>query len=128
MTQLSEAQHVAVLQEMLQNSLDLAAVSAYFFDHLGDKPSLFTSSAKTENPHLAHLVAGAVTALTGRPCKLAFPTFMHLAKYDLFHGPIRLPKGFATVFFFDKLDLGMVTLAGDDDSLAYMRLSRQAEA
>ncbi len=125
MTQLTEAQHVGVLESMLQNNLDLAATSSYFFDHLANYPTFFTSAKTIQNSQLAELLASAMSVLTGRPCQLAFPNFLYLAQYELYHGPIRVPDGFATVFFFEKLELGMVTLARDDESLSYMRLSRK---
>lgn len=125
MTQLSEAEHIAVLKEMLQNSLDLPAMSAYFHNNLGK--ALIRPSDTVQNKHLSKLVAGAVTILTGRPCKLAFPSFMHLPKYDLFHGPIRLPNGVATVFYFQKLERGVITLIGENQSVAYLALSRSSK-
>lgn len=126
MSALSDREHAALLEAKFLDGEHLSEIAAYFFTHLGNRMDFMTAGVVKGNTVLESRLTSALTHYTGKPCNIASPNFMYVAELYLFHGPISTPLGYASVFFMERVDMGIMAIAQEDGHVKHLLLGSQA--
>jgi len=106
------------LKLLLVNSKDLSKIMAFFFDELMMKPGFIPAGTPCQGDQIPTQIVGVVEAIYqerfGQDPRgsLQVISMLRLPQYKLIHGACMVNGKLGALFFFEDLDMGLLSLGG----------------
>lgn len=104
------------LKQVLQAATVLADISEVFWDEVVKDPAFSSAGNPAESPRLKAVIERASVQVLGRPHRPAATMLIHLPEHGFWHGCFILAGRLGQVFYFEDIDSGLLTIAGDVSS------------
>lgn len=102
----------------------------YFYDHLAENDVFLSNEVcyRTQSEKLAVLLPAAVGMFLQNPRpRLSEAIILHLRGTPFYHGSFRADRFLGTFFYFEDIEMGMLTLnTPGDPNTHFLRLGAQA--
>lgn len=119
------AEKLQRLKQALQEETQLARISDVFWEELAQKPWFSGAGHPAENPGLRFITERACRHVLGGEHRVTSTMLIHLPEHGFWHGCCVLDGRLGQVFYFDDIDRGLLTIAGDigSDTTHFVRFS-----
>lgn len=101
------------LKHVLQTATVLADISEVFWNEVVQDPAFSSAGNPAESPRLRAVIERVSAQVLGRPHRPNSTMLIHLAEHGFWHGCFVLAGRLGQVFYFDDIDSGLLTIAGD---------------
>lgn len=113
------------LKEMLGNEEDFNKTFDYFFDCIGDQKGFNDLGKVTKVPILKKVFKKIGQEIFGDQGQVTKLLPIYVKKYKFYHGPCFIDGRMAGFFFFQELDMGMISIAHhiESDRVSFVRFT-----
>lgn len=104
------------LKQMTQTADEFGPVWKFFFDHLGENPEFMNLGRPTKNKLVTKLIKETLKAtgqahLNKQAVLVSNLLLIEIPKRGFYHGPAMVDDHMASLFYFEDLKMGMISLA-----------------
>lgn len=101
------------LKHVLQVATALAEVSEVFWEDVVRDPAFSSAGNPAESPRLRAIIERASQQILGRPHRPNAIMLIHMPEHAFWHGCFIVAGRLGQVFYFEDVDSGLLTLAGE---------------
>jgi hypothetical protein len=101
------------LKQLMQTEPELPKISDMFWDEVAHEPWFASAGHPTENPRLRAIMERVGRHVLGEAYRASSTMLIHLREHAFWHGCCVLDGKLGQVFYFEDIDLGLLTIAGD---------------
>lgn len=104
------------LKEMVKTEDDFGKIWKFFFDHLGENMEFMSLGHQTKNKLISKLMketlkTSAQAQLKKQTVLISNLLLIEIPKRGFYHGPAMVDEYMASVFYFEDLKMGMMSLS-----------------
>jgi hypothetical protein len=105
-----------LLKQAMQTERELPRISDVFWDEVAREPWFVNAGHPAENTRLRIITERVGSHILGGPYRATSTMLIHISEHAFWHGCCVLAGKLAQVLYFEDIDLGLLTIAGNIDS------------
>jgi hypothetical protein len=113
------------LKNLLITSEEFDEVYRYFLDHLGENQKFLDIGEKAEHPVLTKVMELVAQQVFHKKIAISRMLLIKIPEHHFYHGPCMLGNTMASLFFFEDIDMGLISIlmALDSREVRFVRFS-----
>lgn len=104
------------LKHVLKVATLLSEVSEVFWEEVVQDPAFSSAGNPAESPRLRAIIDRVCVQMLGRAHRPSATMLIHMPEYAFWHGCFIVAGRLGQVFYFEDIDSGLLTIAGDVSS------------
>lgn len=104
------------LKHVLQVATALSEISEVFWDEVVREPGFSSAGNPAESSRLKAIIERVSVQVLGRPHRPSATMLIHMPEHAFWHGCFIVAGRLGQVFYFEDIDSGLLTIAGDVSS------------
>jgi hypothetical protein len=101
------------LKQALQDENQLSRIADVFWDEVAGQPWFASAGHPAENPRLRAIAERAALRVLGGQPRVTATMFIHIPAHAFWHGCCAVSGKLAQIFYFQDIDSGLLTMAGE---------------
>ncbi|MDM8516218.1 hypothetical protein QUF76_08480 [Desulfobacterales bacterium HSG16] len=114
---------LTMLKDKLISCEDFSEIHNMFFDLLAENHDFLRLSKKAKHPVLKQAAAAIGKKLLQKEVEISLFMLLKYKKYNFYHGTCFIDGHIAGIFFFQDIDMGMMSLSVNPPYTSFMRFT-----
>ncbi len=114
---------LAAMKEKLLTGEKFSDIHNFFFDHLGENDFFMKRCKRAKNPQLTATITAAAKQVFQREVTITGMMLLKYPKFSFYHGSCFIEKKVAGMFFFEDINMGMLSVVRNYPETSFVRFS-----